>query len=620
MSTIEVCQAGACRAAGSEAVQLEIEELANMQCLVEPSGCLGACSQAPNAVLVLEDGTGVLQTGLSCVEKSAAVVAKATGSAPNLDDPALMQRLAAARNMRKRKEAVHEQKWNAALDGMVEQVASASEEDRPELEFELAELLASAGQWERALSHFNAVRAVSDHPQLLMSLGDVLAKLGRVEALEVLQTEGDHVRGHYRYRAEVDRFLTRCRADATKAQAAGAAQQRKIEGYAQWTLTAKTPVSAHSATFHFTCTDPKRGTPYLRGRGRTMWHKTWHTTMLAEVGANTEGPLGYIERDYTPVSTWMAWEKGECAILIKVYRDGAATSWYTVGGPSYDRFGPSAKLSSQADGGRSPRRLHRQPLGGRVWLSQPQKTMHVPTLTLDVGPSVPSAALRHGGVLLVLGGTGIVSAAQVLQHADPTTCFGTSAHRQPPLTAPISLVYSCRRDDALMIGELAEWSAAATRRAEAKKRAPSGPGDVAFLIEAAILKKAGTAGLNRCMLAVSSPPQTGELEAAAHHGLESFQTAYAPAALRRQLEAATPFAADATPPADLAALAALPNVSLVEHRVTRELLQAELAHLQGGASPPCRVVVSGPAGFNGAVKAMLGQCGVDKDMITVLSA
>ena len=61
--------------------------------------------------------------------------------------------------------------------------------------------------------------------------------------------------------------------------------------------------------------------------------------------------------------------------------------------------------------------------------------------------------------------------------------------------------------------------------------------------------------------------------------------------------------------------------SRVEHRVTRELLQAELTEL-GGQSPrgPCRVVVSGPAGFNGAVREMLVQCGVDMEMCTILSA
>ena len=86
----------------------------------------------------------------------------------------------------------------------------------------------------------------------------------------------------------------------------------------------------------------------------------------------------------------------------------------------------------------------------------------------------------------------------------------------------------------------------------------------------------------------------------------------------RRGRAAPPFADQPPPPADTPALEALPNASSrVEHRVTRELLQAEIAALGSG---PCRVVVSGPAGFNGAVKEMLAQCGTDMEMVTILSA
>lgn len=72
------------------------------------------------------------------------------------------------------------------------------------------------------------------------------------------------------------------------------------------------------------------------------------------VGRNEEGPLPWIERDYTPISTAKEWEQGRCRhcdacaciqvhshihtyayvymhgrvdILIKIYNDGAATSW-----------------------------------------------------------------------------------------------------------------------------------------------------------------------------------------------------------------------------------------------------------------------------------------------------
>ena len=72
---ILVCQAGTCRRAGGEAVLLEIEELAkDGTCSVEASGCLGACSQAPNAAVVRKRRGGeTVYTRLVDVEKSAEV-------------------------------------------------------------------------------------------------------------------------------------------------------------------------------------------------------------------------------------------------------------------------------------------------------------------------------------------------------------------------------------------------------------------------------------------------------------------------------------------------------------------------------------------------------------------
>ena len=98
------------------------------------------------------------------------------------------------------------------------------------------------------------------------------------------------------------------------------------------------------------------------------------------------------------------------------------------------------------------------------------------------------------------------------------------------------------------------------------------------------------AKLQRCVLAVSAPHAAG---------------------------AATPYP-DA-PVADLDALAARPNVSVVETRVTKELLEAELAPLR--ALGTVRVVVSGPEAFNGAVKEMLVKgLGVDEKTVTILEA
>ena len=45
-------------------------------------------------------------------------------------------------------------------------------------------------------------------------------------------------------------------------------------------------------------------------------------TLLAEVGPNAEGPLPWVEREYTPVSSAKQWELGKCELLVKVYPGG----------------------------------------------------------------------------------------------------------------------------------------------------------------------------------------------------------------------------------------------------------------------------------------------------------
>ena len=159
----------------------------------------------------------------------------------------------------------------------------------------------------------------------------------------------------------------------------------------------------------------------------------------------------------------------------------------------------------------------------------------------------------------------------MLHHSDPATCFGTSATgcNKPPLTSPVSLVFACRADDVLMASELASWCGAAP----------------------------GQARLERCVLAISPPAQSSSGEPA-------------------------PFPEAAA--ASLEGLRALPNVRVCESRVTHEMLASELAPLQArtfaGIGGRCRVVVSGPESFNGAVKEMLIACGLDTERITILSA
>ena len=147
----------------------------------------------------------------------------------------------------------------------------------------------------------------------------------------------------------------------------------QIEGYVPWTLSSIEVVSKHSAIFSFETKDVKRSTPHPRGRAKMPVPVTWHTTLLGETGSNNEGPLPWVERDYTPISSALEWERGRCDILIKVYGDGQLTSW-----------------------------LHKQtfylPPGGEdrptFWLSKPLRTLIVPSLVPDDGvDSCPASVL-----------------------------------------------------------------------------------------------------------------------------------------------------------------------------------------------------------------------------------
>ena len=95
----------------------------------------------------------MLHTRLVNVQKSAAVLQSATGIAPTLEDPALRQRLQAARQLRVRQQARGEKKWNVAMSGLAEQLDASvpDEEDAIELRFDYAQLCRSAGLWEQAL-------------------------------------------------------------------------------------------------------------------------------------------------------------------------------------------------------------------------------------------------------------------------------------------------------------------------------------------------------------------------------------------------------------------------------------------------------------------------------------
>lgn len=153
---------------------------------------------------------------------------------------------------------------------------------------------------------------------------------------------------------------------------------------------------------------------------------TWHVTMLGELGQNTEGPLPWIERDYTPISSAREWELGRCEILIKIYNDGKLTSWLK-----------RERMMAQSEN---------KP---KVWLSKPLRTLSVPSLIPE-----DDDGFRPRSILLILAGTGIVALPQILAHRNPYQMLGIATPKYKQLGVPIDLVFSCREDDILLLPQI----------------------------------------------------------------------------------------------------------------------------------------------------------------------
>lgn len=251
---------------------------------------------------------------------------------------------------------------------------------------------------------------------------------------------------------------------------------------------------------------------------------TWHTTLLAEVGKNEEGPLPWIERDYTPISTAKDWERGKVDILIKIYGNGVATSW----------------LHSEA-----PK---------EIWLSKPVRTLSVPGLATSGGME-----FRPGSILLLLAGTGVVALPQILHHRDPYYKLGIATPRRDQLQVPVDAIFSFREDDVLCIPQIAEYCRGGEK---------DGVRNATLLLTA---KNADPP--------IFSGVKCGDL-----------------------VEAES-------------ALGHLSNARILRSRLTAELVAEAVQKMP----TPCRVVVSGPDGFNSAAREML-KGRIPEDQVTVLSA
>ena len=565
---ILVCQAGSCKRKGSEAVLLEIEELVKhvsidspnssnnngvgnvdgrqetRQCNVEESGCLGLCRQAPSAVvlrkspqcrrrryqLVVEEEKEkeLYFTHLDSLTDSVKVVTEATGKIPRTDRPGLQNRLAGARCVRRRNHAISVYRWNEAMQAIQDQLDAAIEAD-PSTQGNYQEL-------------------VQDYQRLLSKIG--------YSPPPIRNVNGDLIN-----------------------------TPTSIDQYTKWSLTAIDVVSNHSAIFHFKSNDLKRGTPNPRGGGRQLpTPKTWHTTLLAQVGPNEEGPLPWIERDYTPISCAKEWEQGTCRILIKIY-----LAW-----------GQKEEADGQG-GGAATSWMHRELVNNalplEVWLSKPIPTLQVPTLIKENGGFKPAS------VLLLLAGTGVVALPQVLDHRDPYNKIGISTKQSNQLHVPVDLIVSFRKDDVLMVPEITELCRQAMDHDKQFQTTTNDQGGNSSRRGAV---GEGAKGIRNCTLLLTPPAD----------GIGNRQTPF-------------PDFDSSSPSCLLSNDRKRKDDELVEelgHLLNARVLQDTRLNLELVSEAmlrmpmPCRVLVSGPSNFNSAVRSMLLNANVDDDSITILEA
>ena len=369
---IYVCQSGACRSKGSDAALVEIEELAKLvgNCKVETTGCLGYCRQGPAVAVVTNNRSeeASYHVKVNTFRKSASVIKVATGREPPVEN----------------------------LPPETEMRLSAIRATKQR------EYFISTYQWNKALCGLAELSI--DQPELRPEIKGILTKAG-YPGLDI--------------------------SDLLLPSLVTKMPTSNIENYVPWNLHSIKVVSEHSAIFQFSTSNPKRGTPHPRGRSRMAEPITWHVTMLGEVCPNDEGPLPWIERDYTPISSALEWERGRCDILIKIYNfDGLLTRWLHTS--------TSQQLGSN---------------GTRIWLSKPLRTLSVPSLAAEDDDD----NFRPQSILLLLAGTGIVALPQIMAHRDPLKLLGIATPQYKRLQCPIDMIQSCREDDILLLPEIKEY-------------------------------------------------------------------------------------------------------------------------------------------------------------------
>ena len=524
---IYVCQSAGCRSEGSDAVLVEIQELAKIagNCDVKPTRCYQKCTKSGPVVAVKRYGHRTkIYLKINTFHKSAAIVRGLLPSNANANANENYNSTnggATSRNNDSNRTGMHclpllTTKNLLAGGGAAAAVASnsslslSSSKSRTTRLSELHEAqvrrhYVSTYQWNKALSGLNE-RLIQKQGTSMEDTELILRKagypgtrpkdwfLGPPATRRTVPTDNtgggsrsrDTRRQQYQEQQQCSRFLRRSSVIQM--------MPKDIDGYALWTLKDVQIVSSYSALFNFVTNDPKRGTPHPRGARKIVTPITWHVTMLGEIGANTEGPLPWIERHYSPISSAAEWEAGKCTFLIKIYNTGQLTSWLQKRTRSKLMM-PSSNTQQQPQ----PQPTSIIKYGEtKIWLSKPIKTLNVPSLTTDDDdgngyhddddddndndnnddgndtisatamrslelPRYPSLVSQQplSSVLLLLAGTGIVALPQIMAHRyDPMQMLGISKHtltQSSQLTCPIDVIHSCYDDDIVLLPQIQQY-------------------------------------------------------------------------------------------------------------------------------------------------------------------
>jgi NAD(P)H-flavin reductase len=438
---------------------------------------MGACGSGPNVIVTTpavkdEDGAEVnrgsyqMVTGVYNLERSLAVLEQALEGDMKIPEDVLHRTKLRSDAIRKQSsnkkedleeaEALLTEAIDLELSGVeVTPPPGSTPESRAELAIDrLRELRMTRGnvRGSQILSNFEASMEDFDsvieddgtYTQAWMEKGKILRRARRPQdALDCFRTTLElgtsqepppKGNGMHKYMVQwlermidelEERLLEQEAVDGGEFGAADAADESMTDsgdGSGRWKVEKITGLSWDSCVYHLVNHPPAEPHPYP--------NDAWHVNVR----------FGGTVREYTPVSDYAAWEAGKIDVLVKTYATGTVSKKFAM----LRQASPYTALEEQP-----------------CWVltSAPALTLKLPELApavvLAPPPSGPLAPVTDIG--LVVGGTGIAPALQILREIASDGAFG------PDCNAVV--LYSSRTPaDVLMLEELRQAEAGAPGR------------------------------------------------------------------------------------------------------------------------------------------------------------